>query len=86
MHLQSVVEFGKDKLKVSKLTTNVRKPKDKRQVDVSTMEYDIGPLGIESNAYIIDQGTKNLIKLAQEKDSEVTKLKKEIKEMKKTFK
>lgn len=41
------------------------------------LEHDIGPLGIESNAYIINKGIKNLTKLAQEKDSEVIKLKKE---------
>jgi len=76
-HIQSVIKFIKDMLKVNKLTTNVCKPKYKRQVNVSTMEYDISPLVIESNAYIIYQGTKNLTKLVQEKDFEVIKLKKE---------
>lgn len=59
--LQIFIEFSKDKLRINNLSTNIHKPKDK--VNVSMMEYDIGPLGIESNAYIIDEGTKNLTKL-----------------------
>lgn len=50
------------------------------------MEYDINPLGIESNIYIIDQRIKNLTKLGQDKDSKVNRLKKEVKQMKKKFK
>lgn len=67
--LQNFIEFGKETLCISKLSTNVRKPKDKRQINVNTMEYDIGTLGIESNEYIIVQGTKILTKLAQDKES-----------------
>lgn len=59
--------------------------RDKRYVYVSTMEYDIGPLGIESNMYIFYQGTKNLTKLIEEKALKINKLKKEVKCMKKTL-
>lgn len=58
--IQSIVKFEKETLCVSNLKTNIRNPKDKRHVNINTMEYDIGPLGIESNVYIINQDTKIL--------------------------
>lgn len=81
-----MVEFGKETIMLSKLSINVKNPKDKRHINVSTVEYDIELLGIKSNAYIINQGTKNLIKLTQEKESKVNKLKSEMRKMKKNFK
>lgn len=81
--MQIIVEFEKDKLWVNKLNTNIRKPRNKRKINISTKEYDIRPLVIESNAYIIDQETNNVKKLAQEKDRNVNRLKKEMKQIKK---
>lgn len=62
--LQIVIKFGRDTLCMSKLITNVRKVRYKRHVNINTMEYDFGSLWIESNAYMNDQGIKNITKLA----------------------
>lgn len=40
----------------------------KHMLQVKKLLQSIRPLGIETNAYIIDQGAKNLTKVAQDKE------------------
>lgn len=44
--LQTIVEFEEETLWVNKLSTNVRKSNEKRQINITTKEYNIGPLRI----------------------------------------